>query len=390
MGRKKTKITQPTPFGERLLQLRQKKGLSKEVLSQGAGVSTTYISLLENGERQPSREMVQKLAAAFFPEGNSLAQDELLLLAGFSPLHTPSPRLQQDLTEIYAQAVAEDGSDFQAFSALILCLLKNGRYDQAQFQLQQGFQTFNERIQLQSLLAMLELSKGRTADAIKTQQLAVEQFRADSGAADSQTRQQALANLLLNLGTMQFLYACEQLADQLDAGESFLTARARLAEAAHLAPDDVYILDEYARVCFNLAQSLSGPAAIAAWRETIAAFRAVLALESKAQLGLPMLKEASLFLALAFAQAGEAEQASLSLQLISSFCPQDWLLNYISACCLCLRASGAETGWQAAAIRHLRIALEDPDPHNRTRAEAPHDQDLLLLHAHADFRALFA
>jgi len=172
MGRKRTKEIQATPFGQKLLTLRQKKGLSKESLSQGAGVSTTYISLLENGERQPSREMVLKLAQTFFPEGNGTALDDLLLLAGFSPLHAQSPILQQDLVEIYAQAVAEDGQDFKAFSTFIISLLKQGRNEQAQAQLQQGFQTFNQRIQLQSLLAMLELSKGQAADAILTQQLA--------------------------------------------------------------------------------------------------------------------------------------------------------------------------------------------------------------------------
>jgi len=79
------------------------------------------------------------------------------------------------------------------------------------------------------------------------------------------------------------------------ARENFIQACRILKQASELAPDDVYILDEYARACFNLATAENETAAKTDWNETISAFRAVLELENKQQLGLPMLKEASVF-----------------------------------------------------------------------------------------------
>ena len=377
MGRKKTRIHQPTPFGEKLQALRVKRGLSKDEISKRAGVSTTYVSLLEDGVRQPSRETVLKLGQAFYPDGNLAAQDDLLVLAGFSPLHAQSPVLQQELTEIHALALAEDGDNFKAFSALLISLIKSGRLEQAQAQLQQGFQTFSEHVQLQSLLAMLELSKGRHAAAILTQEQAIGHFR---------TRPEPgvqMSDLLLNLGTMYFIKACDGAESPAQAIEDLEQARSLLKQAAELAPDDVYLLDEYARASFNLAFLLSGDQAIACWQETIAGFRAVLALENKQQLGLPMLKEATVFLALAYAKGGQLAEAELSLQLIGSFCPQYWLLHYVEACCLCLkfnREPSPQEAWLLKALQQLVQALEDPDPHNRTRLEAPQDPDFEVLH----------
>lgn len=380
MGRRRTKTVQPTPFGEKILSLRLSKGLSKELIGQRAGVSTTYVSLLENGERQPSREVVQKFALALFPEGNALMCDELLTLAGYVPRLGPAPMRQQDLSAIYEQAWLESPQDFQAFSAWLLSLLKQDRHEEAQKLMQQGFQTFHEHIQLQSLLAMLELSKGRIEDAIGSQRLALEQF-----CAAAEPNPPIEANLRLNLGTMLFLRACQQGGSEPAAAvHSFAAAREQLQQASALAPEDVYILDEYARVCFNQAQILPEAAAQDAWTDTIAAFQAVLDTDHKAQLGLPMLKEASLFLALAYAKAGQPEQARLCLRLLGLFCAQDWLFHYVSACCLCL----GPLADPAPALHHLAYALQDPDPHNRSR-EAPDDPDLAPLHSLPAFRELF-
>lgn len=51
-------------FGIVLRQYRQEKGLTQEQLSERVDVVRSFICTLENGNRQPSLQMVLKLAAA--------------------------------------------------------------------------------------------------------------------------------------------------------------------------------------------------------------------------------------------------------------------------------------------------------------------------------------
>jgi len=51
-------------FGVTLRKYRQEKGLTQEQLSERVDVVRSFICTLENGKRQPSLQMVLKLAAA--------------------------------------------------------------------------------------------------------------------------------------------------------------------------------------------------------------------------------------------------------------------------------------------------------------------------------------
>lgn len=53
----------PKAFGEVLREYRTKAGLSQEELALAADIDRSYISMLERGIRQPSLEMVFKVAA---------------------------------------------------------------------------------------------------------------------------------------------------------------------------------------------------------------------------------------------------------------------------------------------------------------------------------------
>lgn len=55
-----------TPFGLKLRALRRKTGLSLAVMARNLGVSTAYLSQLENGRKgQPSPVMVDQICALF-------------------------------------------------------------------------------------------------------------------------------------------------------------------------------------------------------------------------------------------------------------------------------------------------------------------------------------
>lgn len=51
-------------FGERVRGLRLSKKLSQEVLSERAGISVDFLSLIERGRNSPSFEKMQSLADA--------------------------------------------------------------------------------------------------------------------------------------------------------------------------------------------------------------------------------------------------------------------------------------------------------------------------------------
>lgn len=55
-----------TPFGERLRELRQARGVSQKQMAQALGVSAAYLSALEHGRRgAPTWPMVQKIIGYF-------------------------------------------------------------------------------------------------------------------------------------------------------------------------------------------------------------------------------------------------------------------------------------------------------------------------------------
>lgn len=51
-------------FGEQLRKARKKQGLTVQVVSDACGVSRSYITLIENDQRLPSKKILPKIAAA--------------------------------------------------------------------------------------------------------------------------------------------------------------------------------------------------------------------------------------------------------------------------------------------------------------------------------------
>jgi len=51
-------------FGEHLRTARKKKELSAEELAKACGIARSYITLIENGKRLPSKKVIPKLSLA--------------------------------------------------------------------------------------------------------------------------------------------------------------------------------------------------------------------------------------------------------------------------------------------------------------------------------------
>lgn len=74
---------QPTRVGETLRALREARWLSQSKLAERAGFDHSYVSRIESGGREPSRDALVKLAAAMDLEPHE--HDELLIAGGFAP-----------------------------------------------------------------------------------------------------------------------------------------------------------------------------------------------------------------------------------------------------------------------------------------------------------------
>lgn len=57
-------------FGDRLRAERKKRHLSAEELAEICGISRSYITLIENGQRLPSKKVIPKLAEALHKKTN--------------------------------------------------------------------------------------------------------------------------------------------------------------------------------------------------------------------------------------------------------------------------------------------------------------------------------
>jgi transcriptional regulator with XRE-family HTH domain len=91
-------VTRETTFADRLRWWRENRKLSQLALAGRAGVSQRHLSFLELGRASPSREMVDRLAAAL---AIPLRQhNALLLAAGFAPEWRQRDLAAPDLAEV--------------------------------------------------------------------------------------------------------------------------------------------------------------------------------------------------------------------------------------------------------------------------------------------------
>lgn len=386
MGRKRIRPLQTTPFSERLLALRKQIKLNRQEFSERVGVSKTYIGLLESGERKPSRDVVFKLAHALFPEGDQQILDELLVLAGFIPENTEHISQRLDLISLHEKNCQENPQDFQAYMFLVLALIKAGEYRRAQDKIQKGFDLFDEPVFLKSLFSNLELTRNNYQSAIENLELALEQL-------DESFSIQLKASMLFNLGEVYFFRGFEFLAQkiqaehnhkeeqsqtyELKAKSDFQRARTYFVNALDLTPQDIYILDEYARVNFNLAFLENTDDA---WQITIQAYRQVIGAQNCHQLGPQVLQEATAYLAHAFSKSYQFQEARLTLDLVLALNPDFWLIHYISACYFSLFYEvEKDTELLDYSLNSLKQAIQSKSAHNYARDEAQNDPDLSVL-----------
>lgn len=394
----------PGAFGQKLSSFRQKKGLTMRALAQKSGVSVSFISLLEMGSRFPSRQFIENLADSLAPHVSSFELDELLLAGGFTPIHFRNFTNREDVITIYQRLLKKDPHDFKTFIALVVTLIKTQQFDLANQKITEGFEFFDDSIQMQCLLAILELSKQNFEQAIACQQEALKGYLT---AADRSLTQVSHEDLLLHLGVIYFMQGYGLIDQKIIAeiGQDLKAAKKteKLAlgslhaaadcfhQALAIVPDDLYILDEYARVNFNLAYMMTAAKAKPFWKKAIHGFCQVLMADNKHLLGYENLVQSNIFLAHAYAKNAQFDEADFHINIIESCLPNSWLVSYIKCCCLCLKfESQANEAYLTKALVALHKAVHIQDAFNRAYSEAWIDPDLKVLreHRHTEFMTI--
>ncbi|PKL80186.1 MAG: hypothetical protein CVV27_00805 [Candidatus Melainabacteria bacterium HGW-Melainabacteria-1] len=368
--------------------LRKRAGLTMTALSERIGVTPSYISLLESGERQPSRDVVDKLADVFFESKEINARDELRMLAGLSPVQTDKIIAPHDIRTTYEQMLERDPGDFRTFAALVRVLLKDHESELARQKIHEGLRRFTTSYQLQALLSQLELSHAHYQGAETAQKAAIEQFHAQP--PELQKLHEIHADLYTSLGVIYYLWGSSQYEREDEASSNsraraldlFRLAREQYDRALEIAPEDVYLLDEYARLCFHLARLSEGPEQKVLWEISIRTFRKVICAENNAILGPEEIREACICMAQACSHAGRHEEAELILVLTRSMSPQFWPAHYALACLHSLQYEQLrETSHLDKALNSLRQAFKLQQSDTGIRQMARTDPDLNPLRA---------
>uniref|UniRef100_A0A831X0P1 XRE family transcriptional regulator n=1 Tax=Thermorudis peleae TaxID=1382356 RepID=A0A831X0P1_9BACT len=109
----RAKLSSPTLFGAELRRLREERGLSQSALARRARLDHTFISRLESGQREPSRESVEVLAAAL-----GLAPPERQRLLGLAGLGLATSGWYRAVVERLDRTLADPALDEDARSLL--------------------------------------------------------------------------------------------------------------------------------------------------------------------------------------------------------------------------------------------------------------------------------
>jgi transcriptional regulator with XRE-family HTH domain len=403
LSKKKTKNS--SPFGKLLSRLRKKNGLTMSAVAKAVNVSESYISLLESGERnQPSRELVLKLAQILGAKSNNNLADDFLVTAGYYPSNKQTYYSHEHTLNSYKHQIQKDPHDFNHYSALIFALIKLGKTQEAQTLIQKGMTQFEQTAQLQSLLASLELAKGNFQQAIELQTFALQQQEQNPSdtAAESE-------RFCLNLGVMHFLKGLhhDQAAMNARYSNDPETAQSLKTEAVlHFKqskelfqellvnnPNNIYIRDEFARVCFNLAHQFAADEAKAKefWQASIDSFKQIIHAEDKFSLGQETILESCLFLAHAYSKTQDYDTAETLLNTIEiAISSPNWMVPYLKACFYILRSEQGNNILELdKALYYLELAKKiSPNTVCKTALLDP-DLDFLRKHKNTQFKQIF-
>lgn len=354
-----------TSWGELLKTFRKKQRMTQVEMSHQSGLSKSYISFLESNLRHPSRDVVGKLADILAL--NAAQRDQLLTRAGYAPLSRHSQSTTKSEPENFPQ-------DFAAFMQQVLQLIRQAEHTQAQKAIELGFQRYERPAEMQTLLAHLELSKGNFAHAILSQETALKHAEL----SESQE-----TDYLLNLGVMHFLQGDDFLFEHsspVQAEQAYLQALSCYQKGLTQNPQSLYLLDESARVYFNLADlSQDNTQAQRYWTAAHDSFQQVFSHPDHSKLKREERITSAAFWGLSCAKIQRYRDAELILSTLRAATEPHWLIDYVLSCALCLHYQKDPQKPLLTRARHLLLPLLQHSEAARTQAHEDQHKDLLPL-----------
>lgn len=403
MGRRKKAVKELSQLATMLTELRLARQLSMKNLSQATGISIAYISRIESGERHPSRELLLQLIEVLMPLASQLEKDRVMLAGGFAPSNYRNFMGREEVASLYQSIAQKDPDDFKNFIALVLLYIRSGQHEKALQEINQGLTRFNDKVQLCALMAALELSKENYEQAIDFQTDALKAFLNRDPDIALRLKQN---DLLLSRGIIYFEagnskaykyqsllldQTVKQAESHKDKALEYLHLAAEDFKQALSLGEDVYVLDELARVYFTFAFLLDEKDAVDYWSKSVESFEKTIYSNDKASLGYQSLIQSTAFLALAYAKKQEYQRAWFTLNIMEACLPNYWLIHYMKALYhVMLYKTENKTTLLRSALDCLKIAAGIPDQFNRTCTEARVDMDFEVLRVHYadEFEAL--
>lgn len=318
-------------FGNELSLIRKKHEYTQYRLAKEINLSRSHVLRLENGERNPNLEFVEKVATVF--SLNNYEITKLLLLAN----------LEINISNTY--------EDFKLCYKLSLELKNKGVLDKAQKLIELGISKFENIIELNALLANLKLIQNQYDDAIALNQEIIKNFETLSEKSKKQLGI-TKAEVIHNLGYVYFekglsnnsLRELEIIASWENKNNSktvedlrvkiladFNIAIEKFEIAYQLEKNNVTIIDQLARIFFHKADLSYGDERVDLFKKSIDFYDQVISKEDK-NFERHKKEEASIFLALALGKIFELKEASRIINTIINYKPQYYLGYYAKAC----------------------------------------------------------
>ncbi len=332
-------------FSQLLKDLRTQKGWSMAQLGENAELSDAYISLLESNKRQPSHKAALKLSQILADSEDQVIQ--LMTAAGY-------PNLEPSQQSLVSEA------SFSDFTQQVLSQVRQGNYLVAEQLISEGLKKFQDTVQIQMLVAHLELARQHSHLAIIAMQAALV-------ARESYPNSQVdFIDLYLNMGICHFMQASQlsQKNKAEQALESYQQAVEFFERVLGKEPEHVYCLDEYARCLYNLAHLEQE-----SWKKVVSVYKKIISV--RADLSEQVKKEVLCFATLATTRAGKPALAeTLFAQILFTTFDAFTLHAYLCHCCYAYEQSKQQK-WLNQAHKELAVFAETfPDQMERLKSDS--------------------
>jgi len=375
--------------------LRQSRKITMTALSELIGVTPSYISLLEAGERQPSREIVLKIGRIFFSKEDAQALDDLLILAGLSPVNYSHHNQDQELLDYYEERI-KDNDHFCLYAEMVRALVHNGLFESAEEKIYSGMKIFNQTHQLQTLMAGLQLCLKNYQAAVSSQESALLIFQ-NLPEKTSIKNTLELSHIYASMGQMFYLWGTENFEDHtkalflkesnkesglLEQSQSHLTKACHFYELAlDLNPQSLYLHYEYAQTLLNLAD-LKKPDSEWVCKKSIDTLIHVVSDEKFQDMEKKTVKDCSALLAFAYTKSCDFRESRKLLGILQASYPDYWWIYYVKARHYALQAESDDANaeaWIEKAFKTLNKAISFKEQNTRVIELIPKDNNFQSL-----------